>query len=386
MPRSVELDVLRALAIGLVLLRHAPFAPSDAGALHPIASFLHAFGWTGVDLFFVLSGFLVGGLIFAELKSRGALDRRRFLVRRAFKIWPPYVVYLVFVFVALTLTEAGGIRSAVDRMLPNFVHLQNYFGRVRRHTWSLAVEEHFYLLLPFVVGALAARGARGVRSVPIIAAVLVVGCTLARVLTRLFVEPFALEVHCWPTHLRIDGLFVGVALAYAKVFIPHVLEALRPHSTKLLLLGTASVLPMGFLPLEGLFVPTIGLTLLYLGYAAILIGVVYAPIEGSVARFFRTRVAKSLAAVGLYSYSIYLWHVDFAQIPVMKLLQRLHLAGPNAGIWLAGTLVMVALSIAAGVAAAKLIERPSLMLRDRLFPSKAPDAREGRAAEPVDRT
>src|ERR1700722_19491950 len=88
--RLIQLDVLRGLAILLVLGRHAIVPREDAGRLAPLAKIWWHIGWTGVDLFFVLSGFLVGGLLLGELRSRGTLDIKRFIIRRGFKIWPAY--------------------------------------------------------------------------------------------------------------------------------------------------------------------------------------------------------------------------------------------------------------------------------------------------------
>ena len=164
--RLVCLDFLRGVAILLVLGAHMPHAGLEAGV--PLAGLLrlwHGFGGAGVDLFFVLSGFLVGGLLLAEIKRSGKADAKRFLIRRGFKIWPTYYVYLL----ALPLLQIwGGETRFVDAALwslrANLLHLQNYwlsgsafstlpnYISPRPHTWSLAVEEHFYLALAIGFG------------------------------------------------------------------------------------------------------------------------------------------------------------------------------------------------------------------------------------------
>jgi peptidoglycan/LPS O-acetylase OafA/YrhL len=88
--RNVSLDVLRGVAILLVLCHHNPNAIQTAGWLEPIGSRLMIIGWTGVDLFFVLSGFLVAGILFKELIRHDSLNVKRFILRRGFKIWPGY--------------------------------------------------------------------------------------------------------------------------------------------------------------------------------------------------------------------------------------------------------------------------------------------------------
>jgi len=82
--RNKRLDILRCIAVLLVLLDHS--------GIHP---FLTQTGWTGVDLFFVLSGFLISGLLFAEYKKRGAIDFKRFLIRRGLKIYPAFYTFLL---------------------------------------------------------------------------------------------------------------------------------------------------------------------------------------------------------------------------------------------------------------------------------------------------
>src|ERR1043166_5890812 len=83
--RIHSLDFLRGLAVLLVLFRHLP-NDNTSGVLH----FIQAIGWTGVDLFFVLSGFLISGLLFTEFNRTGKLDVKRFWLRRGMKIWPSY--------------------------------------------------------------------------------------------------------------------------------------------------------------------------------------------------------------------------------------------------------------------------------------------------------
>ncbi|MGA2230896.1 MAG: acyltransferase family protein, partial [Tepidisphaeraceae bacterium] len=93
--RMVQLDVLRGVAILLVMGRHFAVSPTQAGWLSFPAGVWYVFGWTGVDLFFVLSGFLVGGLLLGELRKYGRLDVFRFIIRRIFKIWPAYYVLVL---------------------------------------------------------------------------------------------------------------------------------------------------------------------------------------------------------------------------------------------------------------------------------------------------
>ncbi len=143
--RVPELDALRALAAGVVLLFH----------LNPPRFF---FGWTGVDLFFVLSGYLITSIILKNQGSRGFL--RAFYVRRGLRIWPIY--YLSFVvLIALAPLVPGDRRPPLEGWLYYLTYTQNvHLYRNREtppfhlgfnHTWTLALEEQFYLLWPPLV-------------------------------------------------------------------------------------------------------------------------------------------------------------------------------------------------------------------------------------------
>jgi len=134
--RVPSLDALRGIAILLVLFHH-PYNPyaSGAGVALPIAGLVHRFGWTGVDLFFVLSGFLVGGLLLHELYHHGAVDVGRFVVRRAFKIWPSYFLLVAVVFVSRSTVEPPyDVAKAFADVAPNLLHVQNYWPGPRLHT------------------------------------------------------------------------------------------------------------------------------------------------------------------------------------------------------------------------------------------------------------
>jgi len=124
--RSLPMDMLRGIAILLVLGRHYVIKPEGLGPLQPLAAGWMAIGWAGVDLFFVLSGFLVSGLIFAEYRKNQTVDLRRFVIRRGFKIWPPYLAYIAFLALWIGWQHSQGESAGVWTSLwPNFFHVQN---------------------------------------------------------------------------------------------------------------------------------------------------------------------------------------------------------------------------------------------------------------------
>jgi len=92
--RIFELDLLRGIAIILVSYRHTVLRPYCLGTGSPIPALLWQFGGSGVDLFFVLSGFLIGNLLFKEYIKTSSINIGRFIIRRGLKIWPSYYFFL----------------------------------------------------------------------------------------------------------------------------------------------------------------------------------------------------------------------------------------------------------------------------------------------------
>jgi len=370
----MQVDVLRGIAIIMVLFRHALVSSEEAGSLKPVVLHLYYLSAAGIDLFFVLSGFLIGGLLFNELRTTGRIDVRRFLVRRGLRIWPPYLAFIAFVFVRLSRRRTYTVGSAFKAIVPNLLHVQNYLGSPRGITWSLAVQEHFYLALPLLlVLALKGRKRRGaIMAVPVAAAIVVVVCTTLRVLIN-WTRPYNMWTHVTPTHLRLDGLFVGVLIAYLYHFHPQSLARLARHRAALLLAGAAMIAPTFFLD-EGSvpFTWTLNYTLLYLAYGCILIVFIQSDSgTGVLGRFMATRLAVGLASIGVFTYSIYLWHYDLGALPVHNyVLARLsHRWGEL--YWVLGTGVYFIVAITAGIAMSKLIELPVVRIRDRLLPGRA---------------
>ena len=380
----VQLDILRGVAILLVLGAHPAVDDQKAALLRPVATLWRRFGWTGVDLFFVLSGFLIGGLLFAELRSRHRVDVWRFVIRRGLKIWPGYLALLAYLF--LMRAGLGGMfggRSTPERargmfvsLLPNLLHVQNYFGTPRIHTWSLAVEEHFYLLLPLALWLMTRRLQRpivAIRAVPIAAAVLVGACTISRCLAQYFGDARHDQL-VYQTQFRVDGLFLGVFIAYLYHFQHGFLASIARHKPALLcaaglLLGCEGLAAWFSWPLY----VTVGLTMLYLGYGCVLVVLVFSPPgSGRIGAWCGGRAGRLLASVGLYSYSIYLWHIDLGHDPAASVLGNAHVTGlSDTAQWAVVTAIYVVLAIIGGAVMSKLIELPALALRDRLFPRRA---------------
>ncbi len=377
--RMVQLDILRGFAIMLVIFRHHIIYPKSTGIFSVVDFKLYTLGWSGVDLFFVLSGFLIGGLLFTEMKHRQSIDVKRFLIRRAFKIWPGYLLLLCVITAikALNLDFYMFDRNVIPSLasiLPAFFHLQNYLVSPRLHIWSLAVEEHFYLLLPFVLLILTTRGKdlRGLGAIPWIGVFLLAACLAMRIFVR-HQPGWILDKSLFPTHLRIDSLFCGVTLAYFFHIRPELLEKVGKRTGALLLAALVLVGPLFFGSLRATaWVTEWGFTMLALGYSCLLLAFIYAkPNVGILGKFISSGFSRVLAFIGFYSYSIYLWHIDIGKEPLGYLVRHkglfAHLS-PSLR-FLAVETIYVCLAIAMGVIMNRLVEKPSLALRDRLFPS-----------------
>lgn len=367
--RSTAVDLLRAAAILLVLGCHYVVAPDAAGIFTGLATLWYRIGWTGVDLFFVLSGYLVSGLLFAEYRKTGALDLRRFLVRRGFKIWPAYFAYLGLVAAWLIFQQSRGHDGGLVQLWPNLLHVQNYLGSVRVHTWSLAVEEHFYLALALgAASALAADPTRRLlRYFPLLAFAALVFVALAR---RWSFDPqAATPLNLYATHLRFDGLLWGTLLAYCLHYRPHLLRWPLQHPGVALVAGIVLALPVVIAtPEAGPWAAGEGLSLMYVGFALVVLAVIGLERRGH--PLLRTRAAQRIALIGVFSYGIYLWHIDLAQTPCRKIGALLGgmLDSPSL-VWAVSNGIYLAVAIGAGALLSRAIEFPALALRDRLFPA-----------------
>jgi len=344
--REIELDFLRGIAILLVIDFHAnrygilSYPSRWLGIVNP--------GWMGVSIFFVLSGFLVGGLLVKEWKVRGRIESGRFLIRRGFKIWPQYYFYLL-------LMLAVGHRT-IGELWGNFLNIQNYVGGVA-HTWSLAVEEHAYLFLVLCM-VLAARWKARMRSLFFFFAITAVGVSVLRLaMLRKGLPYFE------PTHVRIDGILYGVMLAILYHYAPETFQRMQ-RERWIWLAALGATLLFACLHVNGWWVPSVSLDLANLTGIALLM-LLYRHWEGK----RHSAVYRLVAWIGLYSYGIYLWHVS-VDAPIVAI--NGHMTGWLQPVW--QRVAPPVLAIALGFVTTKLIEFPALRLRDRWFPRRVDSA------------
>jgi peptidoglycan/LPS O-acetylase OafA/YrhL len=263
--RIRQIDALRAVAVLLVLGCHMTWSP-----------FLVRFGWTGVDMFFVLSGFLISGLLLREYKHTGVIQVKRFMIRRALKIYPTYYVLL-----ALTVGwyAFAGTPIPWSRTWPDLIFVQNYAQGTWGHLWSLGVEEHFYIFLPICLYVLMSRNA--VQKLPWIAGTVLIGCFILRAAAwsnRTELVPLRFLM---PSQFRFDSLFFGVLLSYFREFHADALERFVTGNRHILIVGGfVGLLPAAIFPQISAVVCVPGLSMLYLGYGSILLLCLYSKGEG----------------------------------------------------------------------------------------------------------
>jgi peptidoglycan/LPS O-acetylase OafA/YrhL len=361
--RIASLDLLRAVAVFLVIGRHVKY-PLDGGWGPFGETIMRTWtrgGWVGVDLFFVLSGFLVSGLLFREYQQKGTVSIGRFLIRRGLKIYPAFY-FLLAVTVLQSVARKGTSAVSWPAVAAECLFVQNYGPSILPHSWSLAVEEHFYLLCSLLIFFLTRRGGGGdpYRSIPKIFLGVALFSVSARIITGL-ASPYDHHSHLFPTHLRLDGLMFGVCLSYLYHFRRGILDATvgaRPGLA--MALGVLLMVPAFVFQLETTFlIYTVGLCSFYLGSGLLVTALTLRELP----TILPVRV---LAYLGAYSYSIYLWHIMVLSSSEHAL-AALHLPERSP----LGFLVAFVGSLVVGIAMARLVEIPVLRIRDRLFPAKS---------------
>jgi peptidoglycan/LPS O-acetylase OafA/YrhL len=335
------LDGIRALAVAGVLLFHGGVAALPGGFL-------------GVDAFFVLSGYLITSLLLVELDATGRVRLGRFWARRARRLLPALLVVLIATVVGYrAVLGADELRLLRGDALATLGYGANwrmiyrgtdYFTQsaapsALQHTWSLGIEEQFYLLWPLiVVGILAAGGRRAG-----LAAVCLGGAAASAVAGALLYRPGDVSRAYFGTDTRAQALLIGcalaVGLAHASRHPPRTVEILG-------LLGLAAVAWL-WLTADGqaAWLYRGGLTVGALGVAAVIASVVLAPGDP----LGQLLALAPLVWLGRISYGVYLWHW-----PLFGLLtaDRTGLAGASL------LSVRVAATLVAATASYWLIERP----------------------------
>jgi peptidoglycan/LPS O-acetylase OafA/YrhL len=353
------LDGLRGVAILLVLLHQF-----DLGPAAQTADLLLDVGWIGVQLFFVLSGFLITGIL---LDTRHAqVYYRSFFVRRVLRIFPLYygVLLLAFVLVPLLLpvpVAYGRHQFWLWTYLANFAMPFGKGEQAFSHFWSLCVEEQFYLVWPFLVR----RG--GLRGTLIASVAVVAGAIATRVLVRhLLPGTPGLEAAYVFTPARADALAMG-ALAAVAIRAPGLAGRLRAVRPDALLAAGALVLAAGLLAGRLARLGTVmqigGYTAIALGFALMLL----AALDPGT-RYARFLSLAPLCRCGVYSYGMYVFHAPLHLFVGMPLLASLRNGPATLAEAIAYETAGIAATFLIGCLSYELYERHFLALKARLAP------------------
>jgi len=360
-PREPGIDLLRALAILTVMLYHI----TSHGIAMPA---LVEQGWMGVDLFFVLSGYLIGWQLLRGYAHGTPPRWGDFMLGRALRILPAYYAVLALYVLLPGAREGGGLQPLWKFVTFTFNLWPDWEqGAAFSHAWSLCVEEHFYWLLPPVLWLLARRP--GVLPIALTAAAIVAGGMLlrgwlwqAKVVPYLAsgdaaaaMDGFVSNIYD-PTWTRLDGLLAGVLLAAVRAFRPGWWARLLRHPWLLLGAGVALLAASTRTPLDGLPGSVALFPLIALGCACLLAGVL------SPATPIGRRPLPGVRPLATLAFSLYLTHKQ-----VYAWLDGL-LPGLGQRAPLAALPVYIAASIGAAALLYLAVERPGLRLRARLCP------------------
>lgn len=342
------LDGLRAYAVGLVLLAHLPaiqgFDPSFA--VKTIASGMRA-GYLGVDIFFVLSGFLVTSILLED-RRRNRYSFARFYAKRTLRIFPIFYLSVVFCTLAFAMPRA--------EIISNALYVSNYYYAFEdspsplRHTWSLSVEEQFYILWPLVLFLIPIRRIGSVLLVAIPAVVLM---SLVAAYFLVGEEHFGQFV-TRGVMFRILSLGAGGILAF--------------YVSKLQTAQIGMIVGAGLIGLAGhvisLFLDTYARSMLGLFSMSLLaISIFCIAYVGHERRHGWARIlleSRPVVYLGRISYGIYLYHFI-----ILYILDARGSDNPE-GVSLVTWLTFIILAIAVPALSFRFIESPLLEIKERL--------------------
>lgn len=372
------LDALRAMAVLLVIGSHyteefaVRYSPVVATAGFRSLPIFH-WGWTGVDLFFVLSGYLIGRQLWRERLETGTVRFGQFILRRGFRIWPLYYFMLL----------AYAVTGYFDVNRWDLLFLSNYRWGGLLRGWSLSTEEQFYIIVPLLLIATRRVRRPAVYAWGMLAVLVAVWLSrwhrLQELTARGLTDRNLTDALYSPLHLHCEPLLAGLAIALATVVRPQWFRV-APDRRGLSRAGfavfvAASALALALRTLNKHVFPFTALGLIYGSLALWLM----------IDRSWVHRVAswRMFYPVSRLSYGMYLNH--FYVLPGMTAwtVASLRARGASEPVWFFGGLLSgVLVSMLAATVTFLLVERPFLLLRDRLLGTRHENAVPARGGVP----
>lgn len=376
--RMVGPDILRSLAILLVMLVHLPL-----NATPSLLVTVREYGWLGVDIFFVLSGYLIGTQLFKEVTRTGTVDFKSFYLRRAFRIFPAFFVVLGL-YALVPVLRDNPATQPLWKFATFTVNLgfDPREGNAFSQAWTLAVEEQFYLVLPLLVlllykrigtgWVLALAGLLTIIGIALRYAIwdMQIGTLVAEGQFRPAFATYLRDIY-YPTYTRLDGLLFGVVLAAARFFKPELCKRYLPSKATIplglffVIAALICFVDRGPLAGQGIFPvfqaqlgAVAGFPLISIGIALLFCAML--DLEHVLSRW----PVPGAALVATLSYSLYLTHKSVFHV------MRLAVGEEN----LQGGFGFVAYIIASFAVASVLwfcVERTFLHLRDRMLSSSS---------------
>ena len=363
--RDIGPDLLRGLAILMVMATHMPYDHVPQA----FETWWGQYGWFGVDVFFVLSGYLIGSELLRPVHDGRAPDLAVFYIKRAFRILPVFWLVLAVYVLAPSLREAPTLAPAW-RFLTFTLNLGLDIRTERSfsHAWSLCVEEHFYLILPWLIVLFRKLDMKWL-PLAFVVALIAGGMALRHQLWQatqdLGGKPADfLKLVYYPTWCRLDGLVAGVSLAALKLFRPELWARLARPAWLLPSAVACLAVAVGMTVASGQILGEVASIVVYplfsMGVALLLMAVVQ--LEPHLQALRRS----GLGFIAAISYSLYLCQkLVFAA--------DIHWLPAN---WTQGWPAVVVFYVSAIAVAAVLwgcVERPFLVLRTRLLRQRQSD-------------
>jgi len=359
------LDHLRALAIIMVFMFHY-----NHGEFPVWMNVFSSFGWTGVDLFFVLSGYLIASQLFKHISKGYDFSIKDFYIRRFFRIVPLYALALLIYFLVpafsqrygpsplwkyLTFTQNFGLHPG---LYPSFTH-----------AWSLAVEEQFYLVFPLIVAGLFYFKIFR-KGIWLIAVLFVVTFLFRYIAWTQYYWPlenanidndFWVTKIYYTTHTRLDGLLVGITIATLFAYRQNFIIRVNKYANLLFFIGLTALIGCYYLCLDrsGFYASVYGFSAISLAYGLIVMAAILP------ACFLYKIKSRITSGIAILSYTMYLIHKGTTEL-CHKFFDKHD--------WDTDSMWMLAASLGVTICCALVlryaVEKPFLKLRDKVLATR----------------
>jgi peptidoglycan/LPS O-acetylase OafA/YrhL len=352
--RIYGLDLFRAIAIFIVVMAHGRLIAGEMFEFIPFIPWVD-----GVELFFVLSGFLIGSILIKMMHKEEGLSRAslfNFWKRRWFRTLPNYYLILVSNILLVYFGVLGGDLNAIDYRFFLFTHnLTDATFNFYWESWSLSIEEHIYLWLPITM--LFVGRFLSVKHTLLITILLFI---LAPLCYRISIVNESANYYVWDTVFRkavitrLDAIAYGVLAAYVKFFYP---DFWKGHYNKFFILGLSITMVSIYIPrvYEHFYTQTFSFSIVSIGAMFLL------PKADSMKSFKNEIIGRGVTYISIISYSMYLVNLSI----VVQLLSK-YIEPQSTEMLIFRYFLYWFITIVLSALIYKFYEKPFLNLRDKL--------------------